>query len=256
MKLRRLSYGDTATLTEHLDELRSRLIISLIAVGVAYAFRDSLLSALRRPLGDHLGTGKLYTFSVAENFMTSFTVCMYAAVAVAIPIIVWQLWAFLAPAFVEKDQKIVARLGIFGTLLFVGGLLFSYYIVLPSAIPFLVDFDSSQYTNLLRARDYYSFVGITSLAVGIVFELPIMILALVRIGVLSSARLRRSWRVGIVACFTLAVLLPGVDPITTTFEAIPLIALYFMSVYLATYFEKRWAAQRAAVAASEVADAG
>jgi sec-independent protein translocase protein TatC len=251
---RRLKYGDTATLTEHLDELRGRLIFSLVAIGaafgVAYAFRHPLLQALRRPLGDHLE--KLYTFGVAENFMTSFMVSLYAAVAIALPVIAWQLWAFLAPAFQERDQRMVVRLGLFGTLLFVGGLLFSYFIVLPAATPFLVDFDSSEYTNLLRARDYYSFVGITSLAVAIVFELPILILALVRIGVLTADRLRRNWRIGIVACFTLAVLLPGIDPITTTFESLPLMALYFMSVILATHFEKRWAAQRAAVSATEV----
>ena len=263
---RRLRYGDTATLTEHLDELRSRLIVSLIAIGVAfgvaYAFRHPLLEALRRPLGDNVPTppgatsSTLYTFGVAENFMTSFMVSMYAAVAVALPIIVWQIWAFLAPAFAEKDQKMIARLGIFGTFLFVGGLLFSYFVVLPAATPFLINFDQSEYTNLLRARDYYSFVGITSLAVGIVFELPILILALVRIRVLTAARLRRNWRIGIVMCVALAVLLPGVDPITTAFESLPLIALYFMSVYLATYFEKRWTRERASVPATEAPGTG
>jgi sec-independent protein translocase protein TatC len=252
---RRLRYGDTATLTEHLDELRGRIIVSLLALavafGVAYGFRHPLLEALRRPLGEH--ERHVYTFGVAENFMTSFTVSMYAALALALPVIAWQLWAFLAPAFTERDQKTVVRLGLLGTVLFAGGLLFSYFIVLPAAVPFLVDFDSSEYTNLLRARDYYSFVGITSLAVGLVFELPILVLALVRIGVLTSARLRRNWRIGIVACFTVAVLLPGVDPVTTTLESIPLMALYFLSVALASHFEKRWAAQRNAVAAAEVA---
>lgn len=252
---RRLRYGDTATLTEHLDELRARLIISLLALavafGFAYGFRHPLLEALRRPLGDH--PRHVYTFGVAESFMTSFTVSMYAALALALPVIAWQIWAFLAPAFTESDQRVIARLGLLGTVLFAGGLLFSYFVVLPAAVPFLVNYDASEYTNLLRARDYYSFVGMTSLAVGLVFELPILVLALVRIGVLTAARLRRNWRIGIVACFTLAVLLPGVDPITTTLESIPLMALYVLSIVLATYFEKRWAAKRSAVAPAEVA---
>jgi sec-independent protein translocase protein TatC len=261
MKLpRRLRHEDTATLTEHLDELRGRLIVSLIAIalafGFAYGFRHPLLHALRAPLGLKHGDDKLYTFSVAENFMTSFMVSMYAALALALPVIAWQIWGFLAPAFEEKDQRMMARLGAFGTVLFVGGLLFSYYVVLPAATPFLIGYDSSEYHNLLRARDYYSFAGITSLVLGIVFELPILILALVRIGVLTSAKLKRNWRWGIVICFAVSVALPGIDPVTTTLEAMPLLSLYFISVFLAGYFEKRWAANKAAVAASEVAGTG
>ncbi len=121
--------------------------------------------------------------------MTSFMVSLYAAVCVALPIIVYQLWAFLAPAFDEKDQKVVSRCVVAATFLFAGGVLFSYFIVLPSATPFLLGFDSDQYDIQLRARDYYSFVGLTSVFTGIVFELPVILLALVRIGVLSADRL-------------------------------------------------------------------
>lgn len=252
---RRLNYGDRVTLVEHLDELRARLIISIAAVaiafGFAYGFRKPLLEALRRPLDGHPVT----TLGVAEPFMTSFMVALYAAIAVALPVIVWQLWLFIAPAFEERDQKRIARLGILGTLLFAGGLLFSYFVVLPAATPFLIDFDADQYVIQVRARDYYSFVAITSLAVGIVFQLPIFLLALSKMGILSSARLRRQRRLGYVLCFVIAVILPGVDPVTTTIQAIPLLVLFEGSIWLVAFFERRWAAEEAAREAAEAADA-
>ncbi len=251
---RRLRYGDTATLTEHLDELRQRLIISLVAIalafGFAYGFRKPILEALRKPL-----EGKdVTTLGVAEPFMTSFMVSLYAALAVAIPVIVYQFWSFVAPAFEEKDQRLVSRLVVFATFLFAGGVLFSYFIVLPAATPFLLGFDADQYDIQIRARDYYSFVSLTSLVIGILFELPIVILALVRIGVLSAARLRRNRRIGIVLCFALAVALPGIDPVTTTLQAVPLLLLFESSIWLASFFEKRWAAQAAAREAAEAAE--
>ncbi len=245
---RRLDYGDRVTLVEHLDELRSRLIVSLAAVavafGLAYGFRHQILDALNKPLEGRIPT----TLGVAEPFMTSFMVSLYAALCVALPVIVWQVWMFLAPAFEDRDQKLVARLGILGTLLFVGGIMFSYFIVLPAATPFLLGFDSSQYIIQIRARDYYSFVAITSIAIGIIFELPIALLALSRIGIVSSTKLRKNRRIGYVLCFAVAVVLPGVDPVTTTLQAIPILILFEGSIWLCAAFEKRWAAQAAAAA--------
>lgn len=252
---RRLDYGDRATLVEHLDELRARLIISLVAIalafGFSYGFRGEILTALRKPLEGRVTT----TLGVAEPFMTSFMVSLYAALAVAIPVIVYQVWSFLAPAFEEKDQKIVSRLMAFATVLFVGGILFSYFVVLPAATPFLLGFDSDQYDIQIRARDYFSFVAMTSIAIGFLFELPIIILSLVRIGVLTAARLRKHRRIGIVLCFAVAVALPGIDPVTTTMQALPLLVLFEASIRLAGVFEKRWAAQARAAEAAEDAEA-
>lgn len=248
---RRLRFGDQVTLTDHLDELRSRLIVSLVGValafGFAYGFRHQILDALNRPLDGQVPI----TLSPVEPFMTSFTVSLYAALAVALPVILYQLWAFLAPAFEEKDQRLMSRLIIFATFLFVGGILFSYFVVMPSATPFLLNFDSSQYNIQIRARDYYSFFAITSLAIGLLFELPVVILGLCRVGILSSAKLRRNRRIGIVICFAISVALPGVDPVTTTLQAVPLLILFEGSIWLAAFFEKRWAAQ---AAAQETAD--
>ncbi len=249
---RRLTYGDRVSLVEHLDELRARLIVSLAAValafGFAYGFHKQILDALNKPLEGRIPT----TLGVAEPFMTSFMVSLYAALAVALPMIVYQFWGFLAPAFEDKDQKLVSRLVLVATFLFTGGILFSYFVVLPAATPFLVGFDSDQYDIQIRARDYYSFVAITSLAIGFLFELPVIILGLVRLGVLTAARLRRNRRVGIVVCFAVAVALPGIDPVTTTLQAVPLLVLFESSIWLASFFEKRWAAQAAAAEAAEL----
>jgi sec-independent protein translocase protein TatC len=256
---RRLDHGDRATLVEHLDELRTRLIISLagvaLAFGVSYAFRGDIMTALKQPLED-TQIPDVTTFGVAEPFMTSFMVSLYAALCVALPIVVYQFWAFLAPAFEVKDQKVVSRCVLAATFLFAGGVLFSYFVVLPSATPFLLGFDSDQYNIQLRARDYYSFVGLTSVFTGVVFELPVILLGLVRIGVLSADRLRRSRRIGIVLCVAVAAALPGVDPVTTTFQAIPLLVLFEASIRLAGFFERRWAAQAAAEEAAALEQSG
>jgi sec-independent protein translocase protein TatC len=133
--------------------------------------------------------------------------------------------------------------------------MFSYFVALPAATPFLLDFDAEQYDIQLRARDYYSFVAMTSIAIGFLFELPIIILGLVRLGVLSAAKLRRNRRIGIVICFAVAVALPGIDPVTTTIQAVPLLVLFELSIWLAGFFEKRWEKARAAAEAAEAAEA-
>lgn len=247
---RRLAHGDEVTLVEHLGELRARLIIALLAIavafGVTYGFHHRLLQWLNGPLNGK----KPITIGVAEAFMTSVTVALYAAFAIALPVILWQIWSFLAPAFERQHQRLVARLVIFSTVLFVCGGAFGRYVVMPPAVHFLINFDSSQFNIQVRARDYYTFVAFSLLAVGLIFQLPIVILGLVRMGVTSAAKLRRNWRLGIVLCVLVAVLLPGVDPVTTTIEAGPILVLYGISIALATFFEKRWTA---AAASREVA---
>jgi len=241
---RRLGHGEEASLVEHLEELRTRLIISLGSVAVlfifTYAFRDTIIGWLSRPLPD--GT-KPITLSPTEPFTTSFNVAFYSAVALAVPILVWQLWAFLAPAFEEKSQRTVFQLVIVATVLMGIGMAFAYFIVLPTAIPFLLNFDSDLYNAQVRAKEYYSFAIVTILACGLLFELPIFILGLVRLGILSAARLRHNRRIGLGFCIIIVVLLPGVDLLTTTLEAVPVLLLFEGSIWAAVFFEKRWAAQ-------------
>jgi sec-independent protein translocase protein TatC len=239
---RRLRHGEEATLVEHLDELRARLIIALVALavsgGVAFGFHGSLLRWLRAPLpSTH---DQLATFGVTEPFLTSLRVSFYAGFALALPVLLWQLWAFLAPAFEEAHQRVVAGFVGLATVLFAGGLAFAYYVVLPPALRFLTNYDDRIYDNFIRARDYLTFVTVTLLAVALVFELPIFVLTLVRIGVLSSQKLRRNRRIGYVIVVAVAVLLPSVDPVSLVFEAVPLLILFEGSIWLSAFFEKRW----------------
>ena len=154
--------------------------------------------------------------------------------------IMWQIWAFLAPAMQVGTQRVIAGFSAFATALLVAGSL-GYFVALPAAVHFLTNFDKEHYTILIRASAYYSFASLVLLVMGLVFELPIFILGLVRLRILTAAMLRHQWRWGIVAMVALAVALPGVDPVTTSIEAVPLLILYFLSIVLATIFERRWA---------------
>jgi sec-independent protein translocase protein TatC len=239
---RRLAHGDRVTLVEHLDELRSRLIIVLIAIGVgfalAFAFQDHVLAWLREPLPDDK---TLTTFGVTEPFFTSVKVSFYAGIAFALPVILWQVWSFLAPAFEEHSQRIVAVFVVLASVLFVGGLLFAYYIVFPRALDFLTNYQEEFFDIEIRASYYFSFVSIGILGLGLVFELPIFVLALVRLGVLTSATLRRNRRIGYVIVVSVAILLPTVDPVSLAFETLPLLLLFEASIWAAVLLEKRWA---------------
>jgi sec-independent protein translocase protein TatC len=239
---RRLDHGDEATLFEHLDELRTRILISLLALAVgftvAYVFRGHLLHWLNQPLP--ADKRKPVTFGVAEPFLTSLMVSLYAGFLLALPVIFWQIWSFLAPAFVAHTQRVITGFVAFSFGLLVAGIAFGYFVVLPAAVHFLTNYDNTHYTILIRARDYYSFAALAMVAVGIVFEVPIFVLALVRLRIFTAARLRKNWRIGVVVMAAIAVALPGVDPVTTTFEMVPLVGLYLLSVVLAGVFEKRW----------------
>ncbi len=238
---RRLSHGEEATLVEHLDELRTRIFVCLgaltIGFAIAFVFRGHLLHWLNAPLPD--GRKKPITLSVAEPFLTSMKVSLLAGLALALPVVLWQLWSFLAPAVEAHAERIVLLFVLLATFLLVGGIAFAYWVVLPQAVHFLTNFDDQYYNSQLRARDYYGFVLTVLIAVGLVFELPIFMLALVRLDVISTATLRRNRRLGYFIVAVIAVLLPGIDPVTTTFEMVPLIALYELSIWLAVLVEHR-----------------
>ena len=240
---RRLKHEDSVTLVEHLDEFRSRLIVSILAVIVAFAgayiFNDEILRWLAQPL-PAARDGELVTFGVTEPFFTTVNVVLIAAIANSQPIVLWQLWSFLAPAFQENAQRIVAVFVLLATALFATGVAFGYYIVLPRALGFLTTYNDEFFQIEIRASYYYSFVAYTLLAIGLVFNLPIFILALVRLGVLTSGTLRRNRRIGIAIVIVGAALLPTVDPVSLVFETIPLLILYEGSIWAAVFFEKRW----------------
>jgi len=248
---RRLEHGEEATLVEHLGELRIRLIISLVALGVAFAvifpFHEHLVEWLKEPLPDDK---RLVTLGVTEPFTTSIKVSFYAAIAVALPILLYQLWSFLAPAIDESTQRVVSIFVALATALFAGGLVFGYLVVLPRALTFLTQYDDDLYDVQIRASYYYGFVSLALLGMALVFELPIFILALVRLRVLSADRLRRNRRIGIFLVVFLAALLPTVDPVSLACEAIPMVILFELSIWLSVLMERRW--ERAALASDSL----
>jgi sec-independent protein translocase protein TatC len=239
---RRLERDQTAELVEHLGELRTRLGIVLLALAagfaVAFGFHQQLLDWLNQPLPT--GHRHPVTLGVTEPFTTSVKVSLFAGGALALPVILWQLWSFLAPALDRGVEHALVGFVLLASVLFGLGLLFAYEVVLPAALRYLTTYDSALYTIELRASSYYAFALLTLLTVGIVFELPVFLLALVRVGALSSARLRRNRRVGYFAMAVLALALPGIDPITAALELVPLLALFELSIWLSVACERRW----------------
>ncbi len=237
---RRLAHDEEASLVEHLTELRTRVIIALgsilVWLVVTFAFRTTIIGWLSEPLDGR----EPVTLSPTEPFMTSFNVSLWAALALSLPVIVWQAWAFLAPAFAPPSQRTVVQLVLVATILLAAGMAFAYWVILPNAIDFLLGFDDSIYNTEIRAREYFGFAAATIFAVGLLFELPIFIVGLVRLGVVSAATLRRNRRVGYGLSIIAAVLLPGVDFVSMALQSLPIVALFEISIWAALFFERRW----------------
>jgi sec-independent protein translocase protein TatC len=243
---RRLGHGEEATLVEHLEELRQRLFVCLGALLVgfvfAYIIHTELIDALRNALPP--GHRQLTTLTIGEPFMTSMWISLYAGFVLALPVIIWQAWAFFLPAAEPAHEKVLRLFVFMATVLMVVGIAFGYWLALPAAAHFLTNYDSDQYHTLIRARDYIGFAAKVLVAMAIVFELPLFVIGLTRIGILQTRQLRRSRRIGYFIVCCVAVALPGVDPVTTTMEAIPLLVLYEASIWVAVLLERR--AERAA----------
>ncbi len=238
---RRLGTDEEATVVEHLSELRHRLLIAIAAIIPAFlltfAFHTTLIEWLKRPLP---ADKTLVTLGVLEPFTTAVKVSGMAAVAIVLPILIWQVWGFLAPAVDEATQRVLRIFIVIGAFLFATGVAFAYFVVLPAAIKFLTNFDDTLYDVQVRASYYLSFTSLVLLASGIAFEMPIFILALVRVRVLSYEMLRRNRKVGYAMMVAFAVLLPTVDPVSLLFETIPLLILFEASIWLARVMEIRW----------------
>jgi len=226
---------------EHLTELRSRLIIALIAFVpafvLAFAFHEHIIEWLTGPLPNDR---KLVTLGVTEPFTTAVKVSLLAAIAITIPILLWQAWAFLAPAVAPSFERSVAVLVLIATALFAVGVIFMYYVVLPRALDFLTSFDEELYDNQIRASYYYSFAAATLLAGGLAFLLPIFVLGLVRLRIVTSDRLRSNRKIAFVALLCFAILLPTVDPVSLAFEVVPLVLLFELSIWMSVLMERRW----------------
>jgi sec-independent protein translocase protein TatC len=240
---RRLGHAEEATLGEHLDELRSRLMVMLgaIALGtvVAFVFHDHILDWLNRPLPpDHK---RLLAIGIAEPFTVSITVSIYAGFVLALPIVLWQLWLFFAPAVDPAAERKVLGLAAAAVLLAAAGVAFGYWVLLPRAVHFLTNYDNAHFIHLPQAKSYYNFVATVLVGIVLVFQTPLVILGLVSLGVLSSRTLRKQRRLGYLITAAVALALPGPDPVTTFLELLPMWLLFELSIWLAWFFERRQA---------------
>ena len=236
-RLRPVDFEDRLTLVEHLDELRTRIIISIVAFSVAFALcfwqNDRLLDIANAPLP---GDRTPITFGVAEPFTTTVTITAYAAIVISLPVILYQAYAFILPALTAREKRFVVPFLMLVPILFVAGVVFGYFVVLPAATKFLLNFNDNQFNIQVRARDYYSFFTLTLAVMGLIFQLPIGILAVTRLGIVTPEQLSANRRYAYVILLVVAALLPGTDPVTMLIEAVPLLVLYEASLLLARAF--------------------
>jgi sec-independent protein translocase protein TatC len=233
-RIRPIGHDDRLSVVEHLDELRSRLIICVIAFVVAWgltAWQNHLiLEIVNHPLPEGI---EPITLGPAEAFYTTLTNAAYAALVISLPVILYQLYAFVLPAFSPTEKRVALPLLLLVPVLFIAGVVFCYFVVLTPALDFLLNFNADEFNTQVRARDYYSFVTLLMIAMGIGFQIPVGVLAACKLGVTSAEKLRKGRRYAIVVIAVLASLLPTLDPITLLLEMIPLILLYELSVWLA-----------------------
>lgn len=237
-RVRPVSHEDRLTLVEHLDELRTRIIVCIAAFGVALGLcfwqNHLLLELASRPLpASH---EQLLTFGVTEPFTTTLTVAVYGAIILSLPVLAYQTYAFVLPAFSDAERRTILPILLLAPVLFVAGAAFAYFVVMPAAVKFLLSFNDSQFQIQVRARDYYSFFSTTLLGCGLLFELPLALLAVTRLGIVTVEQLRGNRRYAYLLISIVAAALPGVDPVSMLIEMVPLLVLYELSILLARAF--------------------
>lgn len=235
---RRARPDDRLHVVEHLDELRRRLIISVAALVIAfagmYAVHPQLIDLLTSPLpGD---VNQLITLSPTEPFFVTLKVVFWAAILVSLPVWLYQVYAFVIPAVSDQPRRVV--LAVTGGLagLFVAGVAFGYFVVLPVALNFLTGFGGETFNTQLRAGEYFGFATTMLLASGLLFEVPVAMTALSRMGITSAKMYRTHWRIALVGIAAIAAILPGGDPISMVLLMLPQFLLYGVGVALSAKF--------------------
>jgi sec-independent protein translocase protein TatC len=225
--------------------------LSAPSSGLPAATRAQLAAAIPRLRADvgklpHSPTGNLpVTLGVGEPFTTTLTVALYFALVFALPLILFELYGFVMPAFNPRERHVVRPLLISVPFLFAAGVAFGYLVVLPAAVRFLQNFNSSQFNAMVQASQYYKFASTVLLAMGISFQAPVAIVGAVRAGFVTPRQLRRNRRYALLACATVAAFLPG-DAFTLVLETVPLYLLYEASILVASIVSRRDATRAAA----------
>ena len=236
------------SLVQHLGELRDRLVISAIALvvttAIAFYFGTPLIRLLLIPVDCtfiptytcHEPPTTLISLSPTENFTTYFRVALFAGFALAMPVILYEIYAYIDPALLPKERRFIRFMGLPVIALFIAGMLFCYFILLPNAIKFLINFGQEVIKNQLRASDYLSFVTIFILGMGLIFEVPVLIFALVKIHVFTRQWLAKQRRYAFLAAFVIgAIITPTPDPFNQSLVALPMYLLFELGLFVARF---------------------
>jgi sec-independent protein translocase protein TatC len=242
---------DTFEQTAAFQQLEKRLFLQMELLGREMARSDDISPSLRArwealsrqaaatAAATPLSRRRPVTLGVGEPFTATVRVAAYAALLLSLPILLYQAYAFVLPAFSPRERQVALPLMLLVPFLFIAGVLFAYYLILPAAINFLQNFNDESYDILLQARDYYKFSLMVLMVMGIMFQIPIGILAVTRVGIVTPRQLRKHRRYAILVIAVLAMLLPGQDPFTMLLMMAPLIVLYEGSILLASLLDRR-----------------
>ena len=220
---------------DHLEELRKRIIVVLAVLvvffGTAYPFRNHLLGFLTRPLDNR----ELVFLDITEPFLVNMKIAFMAAVMVIMPLLVFQIISFAFPAFNQKIRKRIIPIAILFFILFYGGIAFSYFLMIPIAVNWLIS-QGSGLEQTLSVTRYVSFIGWFLIGSGLIFELPLLLVFLIKINVLTVRQLRRQWRIVYIVILVLcAIITPDWSPVTMGVLAAPMILLYELALLLARF---------------------
>ena len=224
------------SLIQHIGELRDRLMKAAIALvittAIAFLFTTDVIKILLIPTGQE----RLVTLSPTENFTTYFRVALFTGIALAMPVILYEIYAYIDPALYPKERRFIRILGLPIIALFAGGMAFCYFVMLPRAMEFLINFGGEVFDNQLRASEYLSFVTMFILGIGLMFEVPVIIYALVRVHVVSRAWLKKQRRYVVLVCFLLgAFITPTPDPFNQALVAIPMYLLFELGLFVSRF---------------------
>ncbi len=236
-RLKPADFDERMTLVEHLDELRSRIVVAgfvlVIAVSVCFWQEDLLLEIANDPLP----TGfEPLTFSPTEPFFTTIRLSFYGGILLALPILLYQAYSFILPAFAPQEKRLLLPFLISVPVLFIGGATFAYFVVMPAALQFLLGFNADSFNIEIRANEYYGFFILTLISVGFLFQIPVGVLSVTRLGIVSPETLAKNRRYALLIIAVAAMLLPGTDPVTMIISMVPLYGLFEFSLLLSKTF--------------------
>lgn len=236
--------------TSHLEELRKRIIICLIAVVagflLSYGFAEDIFALLVRPLQEQLPPESWLIFTgLTEAFVVYLKLAFFAGLIMASPVILWEVWCFVAPGLYDHEKKYVFPFVISASILFFAGVAFCYLIVFPFSFKFFMSYSTDTLKPLPAMKEYLSFAFQLLLAFGIIFELPVFILFLSKLGIVTERMLRKQRKFAVVIIFIVAAVLTPPDVFSQCLMAVPLLVLYEISVLVARIFGRKSAEQDA-----------